>query len=132
MSLVYLDSSALVKLVVVEPESSALLRALAAWPDRLSSALAVTELPRALRRAGFGAAERRRARTILARIALVEVDRRILATAAALQPPGLRSLDAIHLATALAIREDLTALVTYDRQLAAAAARAEVEVVAPR
>lgn len=131
MSLVYLDSSALVKLVVAEPESAALLRALAAWPDRLSSALALTEVPRALRRAGFGGAERRRARAVLERVALVDVDRRILATAAALGPPGLRSLDAIHLATALAVREDLAVLVTYDRQLAAAAERAELETLAP-
>jgi predicted nucleic acid-binding protein len=131
MSLVYLDSSALVKLVVVEPESSVLLRALSAWPDRLSSALALTEVPRALRRAGFGGDERRRARVTLARIALVDVDRRILAAAAALEPPGLRTLDAIHLATALAVREDLTVLVTYDRQLATAAERAQIEVLAP-
>jgi predicted nucleic acid-binding protein len=119
------------KLVVVEPESSALMRALTVWPDRLSSALALTELPRALRRAGFGAAERRRARVILARIALVDVDLRVLAAAAALDPAGLRTLDAIHVATALAGREDPTALVTYDRQHAAAAGQAQLEVLAP-
>ena len=131
MTVVYLDSSALVKLVVAEPESTALMERLRQWPGRVSSALALTELPRALRRAGFGAVVRRRAREVLARIALVDVDRRILAAAAALEPSALRTLDAIHLATALAVREDLDAVVTYDRRLRAAAERAHLEVVAP-
>jgi predicted nucleic acid-binding protein len=67
----------------------------------------------------------------MTRVALVEVDRRILAVAAALEPPGLRTLDAIHLATALAVREDLEAVVTYDRRLAAAAERMHLEVSVP-
>lgn len=132
MSLVYLDSSALVKLVVAEPESSVLADFLRGWSERVSSAVALTEVPRALRRAGFGASERRRSREVMARIALVDVDRRILVAAAALDPPALRTLDAIHLATALAVREDLAAIVTYDRRLAAAAERAHLEVSAPR
>jgi hypothetical protein len=131
VTLVYLDSSALVKLVVAEPESTALAERLREWPQRVSSAVALTELPRALRRAGFGAAERRRAREVLARLSLVEVDRRILVAAAALEPPALRSLDAIHLATALAVREDLAAVVTYDRRLRAAAQLVHLEVAAP-
>ncbi len=131
MSLVYLDSSALVKLVVREPESPALAAFLREHSDRVSSALALTEVPRALGRAGFGRAERRRAREILTRIALVDVDRRALAAAAALDPPALRTLDAIHLATALALREDLAGLVTYDRRLASAAKRVDLEVLAP-
>jgi predicted nucleic acid-binding protein len=132
VTLVYLDSSALVKLVVTEPESSALAAFLKGRSERVSSAMALTEVPRALRRAGFGASERRRAREVMARVALVEVDRRILAAAAALDPAALRTLDAIHLATALAVREDLAAIVTYDRRLAAAAERAHLEVNVPR
>ncbi|HLF47967.1 MAG TPA: type II toxin-antitoxin system VapC family toxin [Methylomirabilota bacterium] len=132
MTLVYLDSSALVKLVVTEPESSALAAFLKGRSERVSSAMALTEVPRALRRAGFGASERRRAREVMARVALVEVDRRILAAAAALDPAALRTLDAIHLATALAVREDLAAIVTYDRRLAATAERAHLEVNVPR
>ena len=131
MSLIYLDASAVVKLVVAEPESGALIAFLRAWPDRLTSTLSLVEIPRALRRAGFGAPERQRARRVLARLALVEVDRRILATAATLDPPALRTLDAIHLATALAVREDLAGLVTYDHRLAAAAARADLDVLVP-
>ena len=132
MSLVYLDSSALVKLVVAEPESSVLADFLRGWSERVSSAVTLTEVPRALRRAGFGASERRRAREVMARIALVDVDRRILVAAATLDPPALRTLDAIHLATALAVREDLAAIVTYDRRLAAAAERLHLEVSVPR
>jgi predicted nucleic acid-binding protein len=131
MPLAYLDSSALVKLVVVEPESRALIEWLEEWPQRVSSALALTELPRALGRAGFGAAGRRRVREVLTRIALVDVDRRILATAAILEPRTLRTLDAIHLATALSVREDLEIVVTYDRRLRAAAERVQFDVVAP-
>ncbi|PYN58344.1 MAG: VapC toxin family PIN domain ribonuclease [Candidatus Rokuibacteriota bacterium] len=131
MSAVYLDASALVKLVVREPESVALMEFLREHPDRVSSALALAEVPRALRRARFGAAERRRAREVLARVALVDIDRRALAAAAAIEPPTVRTLDAIHLATALALREDLAALVTYDRRLAVAAERADLPVQAP-
>ena len=131
MRLVYLDSSALVKLVVTEPESMALIEHLEERPQRVSSTLALTELPRALDRAGLGAAAHRRAREVLGRIALVDVDRRILTAAAALEPGTLRTLDAIHLATALALREDLEMVVTYDRRLRVAAVRAQIEVVAP-
>jgi predicted nucleic acid-binding protein len=131
MPLVYLDSSALVKLVVAEPESRALIEQLEEWPQRVSSALVLTELPRALERAGLGAAAHRRAREVLGRIALVDVDRRILATAATLEPRALRTLDAIHLATALTVREDLEIVVTYDRRLRAAAERVRIHVVAP-
>jgi len=131
VSVVYLDASALVKLVVREPESVALMEFLREHPDRVSSALALAEVPRALRRARFGAAERRRAREVLARVALVDIDPRALAAAAAIEPPTVRTLDAIHLATALALREDLAALVTYDRRLAVAAERADLPVQAP-
>jgi len=131
VSVVYLDASALVKLVVREPESVALMEFLREHPDRVSSALALAEVPRALRRARFGAAERRRAREVLARVALVDIDRRALTAAAAIEPPTVRTLDAIHLATALALREDLAALVTYDRRLAVAAERADLPVQAP-
>jgi predicted nucleic acid-binding protein len=131
MPLVYLDSSALVKLVVTEPESRALIERLRGWPERVCSALALTELPRALARAGLGAAAHRRAREVLGRIALVDVDRRILATAATLEPLALRTLDAIHLATAMAVREDLEIVVTYDGRLRAAAERIRIDVAAP-
>lgn len=128
---VYLDSSALVKLVVLEPESAPLRAFLRTHVLRMSSALAEVEVPRALRRAGYGAAEHRRAIEMLARIALVDIDRQILRSAAALGPPGLRSLDAIHLATALSVSQDLAGIVTYDERLSVAAGDAGVAVWAP-
>ncbi len=128
---VYLDSSALVKLVVLEPESAALREFLRTHALRMSSALAELEVRRALWRAGYGAAEGRRATEILARVALVEVDRRILRSAAALAPPGLRTLDAIHLATALSLGQDLAGIVTYDQRLSAGAIGADLAVWAP-
>jgi predicted nucleic acid-binding protein len=131
VSLVYLDASALVKLIVAEPESAALIEFLRTRPDRVSSALSLVEVPRAIRRAGGGTTDRRRARRLLTRLAIVDVDHRVLATAATLDPPDLRTLDAIHLATALVLGEDLVGLVTYDRRLASAAARRDVEVLAP-
>lgn len=131
MTLVYLDASALVKLVVAEPESAALIDRLREWPHRASSALSITEVPRALRRAGFAAPATRRARAVLARVALIEIDRAILTAAASLNPAGLRTLDAVHLATALTLRPDLATFVTYDRRLGAAAELADLEVTAP-
>ena len=128
---VYLDSSALVKLVVLEPESAALREVLKGHAARLSSGLAEVEVPRALRRAGYGAAEQRRAGELLARIALVDVDRAILRAAAAIAPSNLRSLDAIHLATALSLGQDLAGIITYDQRLAEAALSADLEVSAP-
>src|SRR5262245_167709 len=127
----YLDSSALVKLVVLEPESAALRECLRRHASRLSSALAEVEVPRALRRAGYGSPERRRAAEVLTRVALVDVDRRILRAAATLAPPSLRTPDAIHLATALSLGPDLAGIITYDQRLSEAAIDADIEVWAP-
>lgn len=128
--MVYLDSSALVKLVVTEPETAALRRYLRAHPERVSSALARVEVCRALRRAGATEATLRRADQVLGRIALVAIDDPLLRAAAALSPSGLRSLDAVHLATALSL-DGLDAVVTYDRRLDAAAAQTGLVVASP-
>jgi hypothetical protein len=128
---VCLDSSALVKLVVLEPESAALREFLQGHAARLSSGLVEVEVPRALRRAGYGVAEQRRALELLARIALVDVDRAMLRAAAAIAPTNLGSLDAIHLATVMSLGQDLAGIVTYDQRLAEAAISADVEVWAP-
>ena len=130
--MIYLDTAALVKLVRREVASDALVDWLNGQVDRLfvSSALAEVELPRALRRAepalltGVPA--------VLARIAVYEVDELVRATAAAYQDPGIRSLDAIHLATADAVLgDDLTAFVSYDRRLLAAAKGLGLPVAVP-
>jgi hypothetical protein len=127
---VYLDSSALVKLVVVERESAALRRFLVDEPDRASCALARVEVIRAVRI--HGPATVNRAQRLLQRLNLVEVDDELLEAAAALDPRILRSLDAIHVAAAQLLGEELTAVVTYDRRMAAAAELLELTVAAPR
>lgn len=129
-SLVYLDSSALVKLVVHEPETTALLEFLAGWPYRVSSALARVEVLRAVKRTGASPAVRRRAVRVLARVALIKIDDPVLSGAARIAPPGLRTLDAIHLATASSL-EGLAGVVTYDARLGRAAARARFKVWSP-
>jgi uncharacterized protein len=117
----YLESSALVKLAVVEAESEALHEALAQWPRRVSSRLAVVEVVRAVRRRHEEREET--ARAVLVRISLSSMSDDILLAAALLRPKLLRSLDAIHLATALKLGSSLAAFVSYDeRQLEAAAA----------
>src|SRR6266542_3821364 len=127
--LLYLDSSAIVKLVVPEPETKALRELLRSWPDRVSSVVARIAVERVARRIGGGAV--RRARTVLSRIALVDLDEDVVQTAAALGPPELRTLDAIHLATALSLGEDLKAVCAYDVRLGNAAAAKTIEVLAP-
>lgn len=118
----YLDSSALVKLVQVELESRALSRYLRNHRDdsRATSALARVEVVRALDDGGPIA--RAHARRVLDRLFLIDVSRELLDDAAELGPAILlRSLDAIHLASARQIGADLRAIVTYDRRMAAAA-----------
>ena len=128
----YVDTSALVKLVVVEAESAALRSYLAecASDVRIAAALARTEFVRAV------AAHRsidvlENARRVLTRMYLVTLSNRLLDTAATMAPPELRTLDAIHLAAALTA-PDLRAMVTYDSRLAEAAATAGIAVVSPR
>ncbi len=128
--MIYLDSSAIVKLVLPEPESDALRDFLADDEDHVSSGLAQLEVQRTARRVDDTEDRRRDARRVLARVSLMEIDGPILAQAAALDPPGLGSLDAIHLATALSL-DDLGALVTYDRRLADAASEAGLVVTSP-
>lgn len=127
----YLDSSAIVKLVLPEPETHALVSRLQDDPDVISSALARVEVLRALKRIEATPAVWDQAERVLARIALVRVDDAVLDSAAAIDPAELRSLDAVHLATALGIGERLDGLVTYDSRLREAADRAGLTVLMP-
>jgi predicted nucleic acid-binding protein len=129
--LLYLDSSAVVKLIVREPETAALIAFAGGWPERVSSQLARVEVLRAMRRSGAPASARRRAEEILARIALIRIDDAVIAAASELDPADLRSLDAIHLATALSLGPDLGVFASYDRRLREAAGRARISAVAP-
>jgi predicted nucleic acid-binding protein len=126
----YVDSSALVKLAVAEPESAALRRALRRPAFGVTSALARTEIARALMPLGRDAVAR--GEGVLRRFEIVRVNDRVLRLAGELEPPELRSLDAIHLATAQLIGRDLKSLVTYDERMAAAARAIGVRVRAPR
>ena len=119
--MLYLDSSAIVKLVVREPGSSALVDVVSSDPDVVSSAIAYTEVMRAVRRAGGPS---RRAEQVLRSIALVPVDQAILGEASTLAPTSLRTLDAVHLASALSLRPDVDGFVSYDDRLSRAATAA--------
>jgi predicted nucleic acid-binding protein len=127
--LVYLDSSALVKLVVREPESRALRAYLRGEPERLSCGVARTEVLRAVRPLGPAALET--ARRLLRNIHLVRLDDTLLDAAGVLEPLALRTLDAIHLASAQLVAPTLRAVVTYDRRMADAAASLGFPVTAP-
>jgi predicted nucleic acid-binding protein len=125
----YVDSSALVKLAVREPESAALRRYLARRRPLVSSALARTEVGRALLPLGPDAI--RRGRDVLARLDLLRINDRLLDAAGLLAPADLRSLDAIHLASAEQFGSDLRAFVTYDERLATAARDRGFRVIRP-
>jgi predicted nucleic acid-binding protein len=129
-ALVYLDSSAIVKLIVDEPETPALTEFLVEWPNRICSTLSRVEVLRTSHRVG-DAVVTRHAREILTGVHLVRADEGILAAAAVLKQPTLRTLDAIHLATALSLGHDLAGMVVYDRHLREAARAAGLKVWAP-
>ena len=127
--LTYVDSSAIVKLAVAEPESKALRRFLSRRQPLVSSALARTEVARALMPSGVEAVSR--GEEVLRRIQLVRVNDRVLSAAGRMQPPELRSLDSIHLASARVLGSSVKQIVTYDERMAAAAAAAGWSVAAP-
>ena len=127
----YVDTSALAKLVVAESETAAL-RAWLEEQDRdlVACDLARTELLRAVRRT---APDRvLQAREVLAAVTMVHVTSAVFENAGRLDPSGLRSLDAIHLAAALDLGDDLEGVITYDDRLANAAVSNGVAVLTPR
>ena len=126
---VYLHSSAAVKLIIREAESEAPERWLRPHDMLVSSALLRTEVFRAVRR---GAPRRLAdARAALAAFTLRAVDEEIPEAAGDTAPRSIRSLDAIHLATALLLAPDLDAIVTYDRQMIDGARALGLPVASP-
>jgi len=131
--LAYVDASALVKLVVEEPESGSLRAALTDL-ELVSCELVLTEIPRAIRRsdAAGSALDALIVRTsdVLGVVSLVALDRTLLAAAGALEAPLLRTLDAIHVTAAIQV-SPVDAFVTYDERQAAAARKAGLPTLAP-
>jgi predicted nucleic acid-binding protein len=126
----YLDTSAAAKLVVAEPGSQAMASWAAANETRLiASDLLRTELLRATRRAAPDRMQR--ARSVLDALTLLTLTSATFERAATLDPEGLRSLDALHLAAALELGDELDGIVTYDDRMAAAASLYGVAVIAP-
>ena len=129
--MIYLDSAAVVKLVHAEPESAAL----RSWLDEraeiqwISSVLTEIESIRALARYAPEAASR--LPTVLDQIDLIDLDQRIRILAQTVTPATVRSLDAIHLGTALHSRSSLTSFVTYDKRLLDAAQAAGLPIDSP-
>ena len=117
------------KLVVHEPESAALSRYLRGRRPVVASALAQVEVLRVS--AAFGPRAQDRARDVLNRIELIRISDRVLTLAGALMPPELRSLDAIHSATASLLGTTLGKVVTYDARMTEAARGLGWSVVAP-
>ncbi|WP_137147459.1 type II toxin-antitoxin system VapC family toxin [Mycolicibacterium sp. CR10] len=128
----YIDTSALVKLVVAEAESTSLRRYLGEFGEdtRITSALARTELIRAVARQG-SLEIIQHARRVVGALDLVALTTAVLDRAGEVPSPELRTLDAIHLSAALTA-PDLRALVTYDARLGEAATNAGITVVDPR
>jgi hypothetical protein len=129
MRAAYLDSSAVVRLVIAEPESAALRRYVRRRRPLVSSALARTEVLRAL--LSFGEVALARGRRVLRTIELMRVNDRVFEVAGTLLPAEVRSLDAIHLATAQQLGDDLGVVVTYDVRMADAAAKLGLETHSP-
>ena len=129
-SVVYADASALIKLVVREPESRSLVAAIPARADVVTSVVSIAEVARCLRVAGLvEEIEVVDVMDVLDGVALVGTDRAIARAAAGIASESLRPLDAIHLATALAVAPDV--MLVYDRRLAAGAAASGIRVETP-
>ncbi len=130
MTGVYVDSSALVKLVVEEPESTALRAYLLDNGPIYASRVAAIELRRAVRRQALpdsvGQAE-----SVLEAVRFIELDEPMTRLAGTAEPPKQRTLDAIHLIAALAIGDECGAFVSYDAVLNGAAQAAGLVVQAP-
>jgi len=131
----YLDASALIKLVVPERSSDALAETVAGR-SVLSAEVAVTELIRATNRVARGAPEaaeplRGGLHSLLSSVTFLPIDRTTCELAGRIDDPHLRALDAIHVASAVIVDDDVEAFVTYDRRQGHAARAAGFEVLAP-
>ncbi len=129
--MIYLDTSAFLKTVLAEPQSAALRTYLDDRPDAplVSSTLLAVEARRGVLR--HRPDRLPRVDVLLARLGLLAMSDAVVESASRLPDPLLRSLDALHLATALLIRDDVEVILTYDERLAEAARSHGIEVAAP-
>jgi predicted nucleic acid-binding protein len=125
----YVDTSAYVKLILDEPESAAMEGAFRRTP-LMSSAVLVTELLRTVRRDCPDRTDH--AIDQLDHLITVPVDEHVVLAAGLIGAPALRSLDAIHLVTAMLLHPHVSPFITYDRRLAAVAEAVGLEVASPR
>lgn len=127
--MIYVDSSALVKLVLPEAESSSMIEFAAKFDTLVTSTIGAIEFRRAVKRhyaQQLWAVER-----VLAEMTILELSHEVRRTAELLEPTILRTLDAIHIASALVIREELEAFVAYDERLLEAARLAGIPTASP-
>lgn len=128
--MIYADSSAILKLILPEAESSSMRKYVGSPSALYTSVVGGTEVRRAVRR---HAPERlAAAEELLAQMSLIGTSKEVLRIASLLEPVAMRTLDAIHLASALSVREQLDAFVAYDNRLIEAARVAGVPVVSPQ
>lgn len=135
VGIIYADTSAIVKLVVREAETDAMTEAATDWERVATSEITTIELPRAIKRArADGRAQVADDRTmleLLAALEIVSLSDDVRAGAAAAEPPELRTLDAVHLASALTLGPSVDAIATYDDRLERAARSAGLRTVRP-
>jgi len=131
----YVDTSALVKLVVREAETDVLEEELRPWNDLATSVITSVELSRAVARARTDSAaviaDEYTILGVLASVAEIPLSDEVRASASALGPVELRTLDAIHLASAIALGPDLAAILTYDARMQRAASEHDLSILAP-
>ncbi|HLL87375.1 MAG TPA: type II toxin-antitoxin system VapC family toxin [Thermoleophilaceae bacterium] len=129
MAGVYLDTSALGRVLLEEPESDAIMSLLARYDERVSSRLLAVELHRLALREG----RLLQSSQLLGGLALVPIDEAILGAAESIEPPSVATLDAIHLVTALRLLAagGVEAIMTFDRRLAEGANEHGLRVVVP-
>ena len=128
-NVLYLDSSALVKLILPDAESASMLTFVADHPRQVTSVIARVEVPRAILKLGGSLGHR--VEDVLANVGTVALNDEVTNRAAILMPSALRSLDAIHLASAMEFGSDLEVIVTYDRRMIDAARALGLPVVSP-
>jgi hypothetical protein len=131
VSAAYVDTSALVKLLKAESETEAFRAALVDWPVQVASELIRVEAICTARRLG-DVDVLERAQAALERISLIPISAEIIELATEAHSPPLRAMDAIHLATAITVRDDVGAMFVYDQDLHAAAKTQELNPLAPR